>query len=82
MNDSIDETRKICEILNSIRKNEKFENCADFLEEGILDSFEMLTFIQSIEEFYGIGFEGEDIIPENFSNIEAVIGIVHKYIDK
>lgn len=74
-----EEINLIYDILQSIRKNENFRDCTDFIAEGLLDSFEVFMLIEKIEEYYKIELKGEDIIPENFLNINAIMKIIHKY---
>ena len=70
---------KILEILQDLRPELDFTESNDFIEDGYLDSFDMIVLISQLDKNYGISILGEDIIPENFSNIENIINIVKKY---
>ena len=70
---------KILEILQDIRPEVDFTDSEDFIEDGYLDSFDMVALVSNLDKTFGISILGEDIIPENFANIEAIENIVKKY---
>jgi len=45
---------------------------------GMLDSFDVLTLVNELEEKFGISIDGLDIVPENFCTIESIVGIINK----
>lgn len=70
---------KILAILQDIRPEVNFNDSEDFIEDGYLDSFDMVSLVSQLDKTYGISILGEDIIPENFFSIEAIENIVKKY---
>lgn len=70
---------KILEILQDIRPEVDFTDSEDFIEDGYLDSFDMVALVSNLDKTFGISILGEDIIPENFANLEAIENIVKKY---
>lgn len=68
---------KIIEILTDLRPEFDFsEEGVDFIEEGMLDSFDMVSLVDELEERFGIKIDGVDVISSNFStvaNIEALL---------
>lgn len=70
---------KILEILKDIRPEVDFNDSEDFIEDGYLDSFDMVALVSNLDKTFGISILGEDIIPENFANLEAIENIVKKY---
>ena len=70
---------KILEILKDIRPEVDFNDSKDFIEDGYLDSFDMVALVSNLDKTFGISILGEDIIPENFMNIETIENIVKKY---
>jgi acyl carrier protein len=72
---------KIIAILNDIRPEFDFNEPVDnFIEAGMLDSFDLVTLVTSLDEFFEISIDGTDIVPENFSNIESILNLLNKYI--
>lgn len=70
---------KILEILQDLRPELDFTESNDFIEDGYLDSFDMVALVSNLDKTFGISILGEDIIPENFANLEAIENIVKKY---
>lgn len=73
---------KILEILQDLRPELDFTESNDFIGDGYLDSFEMIGLVSALDKEFGISILGEDIIPENFANLESIINVVNKYISK
>lgn len=72
---------KIVSILNEIRPEFDFnEPVENFIDAGMLDSFDLVTLVTSLDEIFGISIDGIDILPENFSNVESISSLLSKYI--
>lgn len=69
---------KILEILNGLRPEYDFTVDTDFIEEGMLDSFDVVSLVSELEENFNLLIDGEDIIPENFSTVEAIEALIKK----
>lgn len=69
---------KIKEILEGIRPEFDFETSEDFIEDGYLDSFDLVTLVSELDDTYGISIDGLDIVPENFVSINAIAEMVKK----
>ncbi|WP_149701310.1 acyl carrier protein [Campylobacter concisus] len=69
---------KIREILVDIRPEYDFLEDKDFIEAGMLDSFDVLTLVTDLEEKFNIKIDGGDILPENFSSINAIKDLLIK----
>ena len=68
----------IKKILAEIRPEYDFENSTDFIEDGYLDSFDLVTLVSELDEIFGISIDGLDIIPENFMSVETIVDVVKK----
>ena len=65
--------KKIIEsLLSEIRPEFDFSNSTSFIEKGMLDSFDIVQLVVSLDDEFGISIDGLDIIPENFSNVENI----------
>jgi acyl carrier protein len=72
---------KIIDILNDIRPEFDFNEPVDnFIEAGMLDSFDLVTLVISLDEAFEISIDGTDILPENFANVESILNLLNKYI--
>ena len=62
----------IINILNELHPEENFTQSDDFIMDGILDSFDVITLVTEFEEKLSITIDGLDIIPDNFSSLETI----------
>lgn len=69
---------KILGILKEIRPEFEFEGVEDFFEEGMLDSFDLVTLVSELDKAFGTHIDGVDIIPENFMNVDAIANLMKK----
>ncbi len=63
---------KVQAILAQIRPEADFSQSTDFFEEGLLDSFDLVTLVAELDSAYGISIDGMDIVPENFCSVTAI----------
>lgn len=73
--------KKIRSILVDIRPEYDFKEDVDFIETGMLDSFDVITLVTEIEEEFEIQIDGEEIIPENFCSIESIKKLILRSSD-
>lgn len=69
---------KIVKILKDIRPEFDFASSNNYIEDGMLDSFDVISLVAELEEAFGIVIDGLDIVPENFSSIEHIEAMVLK----
>ncbi len=69
---------EIIAMLNEIRPEHDFASSEDYIEDGLIDSFDIITLINMLEEKYNISIDGIDIIPENFNTAENIAELVRK----
>lgn len=73
---------KILDMLKEIRPEFEFEGVENFFDEGMLDSFDLMSLVSTLNSQFGVQVGGEDIIPENFANIDAIANLVTKLTNK
>ena len=64
--------KSLPEILKEIRPEFDFAASSDFITDGMLDSFDMVTLVATLDKTYGISIQGTDIVPENFKNLQTI----------
>ena len=69
---------KIIAILNDLRPEFDFTEDVDFIEEGMLDSFDIVSLVDELESHFGIKIQGIDVIPENFSTLDKIETLLKK----
>jgi acyl carrier protein len=70
--------KPIVEILKEIRPEFDFTTSNDFMTDGMLDSFDMVTLVATLDKTFGISIPGTDIVPENFQNIGTIEALLRK----
>lgn len=70
---------KILEILSELRPECDFENSESFIEEGLLDSMDIVALVDSVEEEYGITIPGTAISAKNFGNLDSIVKLIEQY---
>jgi len=66
------------EILKEIRPEFDFTASQDFIADGMLDSFDVVTLVAALDKTYGISILGTDIVPENFQNLQTIEALLRK----
>lgn len=69
---------KILKILNEARPEFIFLNSDKFIEDGYLDSFDIVSVVNDLEDVFEVSIDGLDIIPENFNSIDSIITLINK----
>ena len=73
---------KLLEVLKSIRNDIDFENETKLIDDGILDSFDIVSVVSELCDVYEITITAEDMEPENFNSAEAMLALVDRLQDE
>ena len=68
----------ILKMLKELKPEQNFTDSQNYIEEGILDSFDIIELISMLEEQFNVIIDGMDILPEYFSNVEQIEKLVRK----
>ena len=70
---------QIIKILSELRPEFDFtQDGLNFIEEGMLDSFDIVSLVNELDSQYGISIDGLDIVPDNFSSVDAIANLLIK----
>ena len=70
--------KEILAMLAEVRPEFDFTESENFIEDGLLDSFDIISLISMLEERFQTKIDGLDIVPENFFSLEDMICLVRK----
>lgn len=70
---------KILEILSDLRPEYDFTQSDNYIMDGLLDSLDIVSLVECMEEEYGITIPGTEISLKNFSNIDSIVELVEKF---
>ncbi len=68
----------ILKVLKRIRPEYDFLSSTNYIEDGLIDSFDLVTLVSDLEMEYNIIIDGLDIVPENFDNIDSILRTIRK----
>ena len=71
-------TKSILEILTEIRPDAKFKTSNNFIEDGYLDSLDVIILVSELEKHYNISISGENITAENFLNLSTITAFIEQ----
>tara|TARA_X000001036_G_C20607760_1_gene777721 strand:- start:962 stop:1192 length:231 start_codon:yes stop_codon:yes gene_type:complete len=74
--------QKLLKILNDIRPDVEFENETKLMDDGVLDSFDIVSIISELNDEFDIHIRVTHLKPENFNSIEAILDLVNKLQSK
>ena len=69
---------EVIQILEEIQPDNDYETCDTLIDDGILDSFAILSIVSELEDAYDIRITPADIIPENFNSAAALYEMVQR----
>ena len=62
-------------------KKNIFNNLPEsFIDDGLLDSFDLISLVSNLDKEFGISIEGTDIVPENFMNLASIEAMLANYV--
>ena len=67
---------KLLEILNDLHPEVDFENNEELIDDGILDSLDIVTIVTEIDDKFGVTIPAEEIVPENFNSAAALMALI------
>ena len=73
---------EILDILNGLGLDVDFEHCTTHIDDGILESLDIVTVIAELSDAFDITIPARDIVPENFNSAEAMLNMVNRLLDE
>ena len=73
---------EIMEILTGLHPDVDFDTEEHLIDEGVLDSFDIVTLIAEIRERFDVTIPAEQIVPENFNSAKALHALIEKLEDE
>ena len=73
---------KLLEILKGIRPDVDFENETTLIDDGILDSFDVVSIISEMDDEFDVQIRINELDPENFNSAEAIWNLVQELQNK
>lgn len=69
---------RIYRILYEIRPDSDFKHSKDFIEEGLLDSIDIMELFLQLEEEFNVSIDFENVEFENIASIDGILSLIGK----
>ena len=69
---------KLLEILKGIRPDVDFENETALIDDGVLDSFDVVAIISELDDVFDVQIRITELDPDNFNSAEAIWKLVQE----
>ena len=63
-------------ILQILRHDVEFEKETKLIDDGILDSFDIISIVSGLNEEFEIEITADELEPENFNALSAIVSLV------
>ena len=67
---------KLFELLEEIRPDVDFRNLKGLVSDSYIDSFDIVSIINAVEDEYSIEIPVESMVPENFESARAIMDLI------
>ena len=65
-------------ILNELRPELDFEKENTLIDDGVLDSFDLVSLIGEMNDQFDVEIDFDDIEPENFNSVQAMEKLIQR----
>ena len=72
----------LMKILENLHPEIDFNTCETLIDDGLIDSFDIVTIISEINEEYDVVIPAEEIVPDNFNSAKALYALIQKLEDE
>ena len=69
---------KLIEIMQNLHPDIDFETYDGLVDDGVLDSLDIVTLITDINDAFDVSIPAEEILPENFNSAKALWGLIER----
>lgn len=72
---------ELMEILKDLHPEVDFETEEHLIDDGIFDSFDIVTLVSEIREEFGVTIGVQDLVPENLNSAKALYALEKRLED-
>ncbi len=72
---------KLLTILEEIKPDFDFTGRTDLVDSGDLDSFDVISLVSELNEAFDIDIPVEEIVPENFNSVDAMMALINAQLE-
>ena len=72
---------ELLEILREVKPGVDFETETSLVDDGILDSLDIISIISEVSDEFDVKIPPEEITPDNFNSVEAMMELINDLED-
>ena len=65
-------------LLKEIRPDIDFEKEKELIDGSVLDSFDIVSIVQALDDNFGVIIDADDLEPANFNSYEAMLELIKR----
>ena len=69
---------RLLSLLNEIHPDEDFTSSENFIQDGLLDSFDVVLLVTLIEKEFSVVIPGQLVLSENFTNLNQLMSLIDR----
>ena len=69
---------RLLKILSELRPEVDFTSETALVDDGILDSFDMVAVVTEINDEFDVRIGIENLVPENFNSVDSIIELIER----
>ena len=73
---------QLIQIMSDIRPDIDFNTAVDLIDDDILDSFDIISIVNEVNEQFGVEINVNDLLPENFNTAAALYELIESLRNK
>lgn len=73
------EIQKVVHLLREITGNSALSEQSALLGESLIDSFDIITLVERLEESFAVTISADDMVPDNFDTVEHIVHLVSSH---
>ena len=73
---------QVMQILSAVRPDVDFAQETALIDDGILDSFDIVAIVGDLNDAFDIEITVEELEPENFNSAQAIYALVTKLMEE
>ncbi|MBQ8606348.1 MAG: acyl carrier protein [Clostridia bacterium] len=74
--------KDLLNILQDCRPDVDFENETALIDDGILESLDIVMIVNELSDFYNVEISVDDLVPENFNSAKAMYELVQRLAEE
>ena len=69
---------RLLSLLNEIHPDEDFTSSENFIQDGLLDSFDVVLLVTLIEKEFSVVIPGQLVLSENFTDLNQLLSLIDR----